>query len=102
MSAQSPTKTSTSTPTTAAKESPDITFIGVDQSPICVDETGALDTTFGCKGDAKTLLPNYISLTYQEDQPGYLAGMVAAALSKQGVIGAIGGTTLRWPCVRYH
>ncbi|HEY4768031.1 MAG TPA: BMP family ABC transporter substrate-binding protein [Candidatus Limnocylindria bacterium] len=87
--------------TKAAKEYPDITFIGVDQSPICVDETGALDTTFGCKGDAKTLLPNYISLTYQEDQPGYLAGMVAAALSKNGVIGAIGGITLCGPCVRY-
>src|SRR3972149_3312855 len=42
-----------------------------------------------------------ISLTYQEAQPGYLAGMVAAALSKNGVIGAIGGITLCGPCVRY-
>ena len=78
-----------------------IWFIGVDQSPICVDATGKLDPTFGCKGDAKTLVPNYVSLAYQEDQPGYLAGMVAASVSKNGTIGAIGGTSLCAPCIRY-
>jgi basic membrane protein A len=76
-------------------------FIGVDQSPICVDASGKLDPAFGCKGDAKTLVPNYISLEYQEDQPGYLAGMVAASVSKNATIGAIGGTSLCGPCIRY-
>ena len=37
---------------------------------------------------------------FQEDQAGYLAGIVAAA-SKAERIGAIGGTTLCAPCVRY-
>jgi basic membrane protein A and related proteins len=87
--------------TCEAKVNPSIWFIGVDQSPICVDSTGALDTTFACKGNAKTLLPNYISLQYQEDQAGYLAGMVAASVSKTGIIGAIGGTSLCGPCIRY-
>ncbi len=87
--------------TTAAHDNPNIWFIGVDQSPICVDTTGKLDTTFACKGDAKTLLPKYISLQFAEDQAGYLAGIVAAAESKTGVIGAIGGTTLCQPCNRY-
>src|SRR5437667_3638145 len=32
--------------TKAAKANPDTWFIGVDQSPICVDEKGVLDTTF--------------------------------------------------------
>ena len=84
----------------AAKANPNTWFIGVDQAP-CVDPTGADDTTFACKGDAKTLLPKYISITYQEDQAGYLAGMVAASVSKSGTIAAIGGTSLCAPCVRY-
>jgi basic membrane lipoprotein Med (substrate-binding protein (PBP1-ABC) superfamily) len=87
--------------TCEAHLNPKVWFIGVDQSPICVDTTGKLDPTFGCKGDAKTLVPNYISLEYQEDQAGYLAGMVAASLAKTGVIGAIGGTSLCGPCIRY-
>jgi basic membrane lipoprotein Med (substrate-binding protein (PBP1-ABC) superfamily) len=87
--------------TCEAHLNPTVWFIGVDQSPICVDATGKLDPNFGCKGDAKTLVPNYISLEYQEDQPGYLAGMVAASVSKTGIIGAIGGTSLCGPCIRY-
>jgi basic membrane protein A len=84
----------------AAKANPNTWFIGVDQAP-CVDPTGADDTTFACKGDAKTLLPKYISITYQEDQAGYLAGMVAASVSKSGTIAAIGGTSLCPACIRY-
>jgi len=85
----------------AAHDNPDIWFIGVDQSPICVTPEGLPDANFACKGDAKTLLPHYISLQFQEDQAGYLAGMVAAGISKSHEIGAIGGTTLCAPCVRY-
>jgi basic membrane protein A and related proteins len=87
--------------TCEAHLNPSVWFIGVDQSPICIDTTGKVDPTFGCKGDAKTLLKNYISLEYQEDQPGYLAGMVAASISKTGIVGAIGGTSLCAPCIRY-
>src|SRR4051794_15434819 len=76
-------------------------FVGVDQSPICVTPEGKPDPAFGCKGDAATLVPNYISLAFKEDQAGYLAGIVAASLSKSGEIGAIGGTTLCAPCVWY-
>lgn len=85
----------------AAKANPAIRFVGVDQSPVCVDPTGKPDSTFACKGDAKTLVPNYTSLYFAEDQAGYLAGIVAAYADKSGTIGAIGGTTLCAPCVRY-
>jgi basic membrane protein A len=91
----------TSDTVAAAKANPTIHFVGVDQSPVCVDPTGAPDATFACKGDAKTLLPNYTSLYFAEDQAGYLAGIVAAYASKANIIGAIGGTTLCAPCVRY-
>jgi len=84
----------------AAKKNPDVWFIGVDQAP-CVDENGDVDATFACKGDAAKLLPKYVGLQYQEDQAGYLAGIVAASVSKTGTIGAIGGTSACAPCVRY-
>jgi len=90
----------TSSTTKAAKANPNTWFIGVDQAP-CVDETGNDDATFACKGDAATLLPKYVSITFKEDQAGYLAGIVAASVTKSGTIGAIGGTTLCAPCVRY-
>ncbi len=68
-----------------AKVNPDVWFIGVDQGPPAPGSE----------------LPNYIQLSYQEDQAGYLAGIVAASVSKSGTIGAIGGITLCGPCVRY-
>lgn len=85
----------------AAHDNPNTWFIGVDQSPICVTEAGLPDATFACKGDAKTLLPKYLSVKFAEDQAGYLAGIVAAGASKSGTIGAIGGTSICGPCVRY-
>ncbi len=84
----------------AAKENPDVKFVGVDQG-ICVDEAGVPDATFACKGDAATLLPNYQGIVFAEEQPGYLAGIVAASLTKTGTIAAIGGTNVP-PVVAYH
>jgi basic membrane protein A len=85
----------------SAHDNPDTWFVGVDQSPICVTPEGLPDSAFACEGDAKTLLPKYLSLQFQEDQAGYLAGIVAAGASKSGEIGAIGGTSICGPCVRY-
>jgi basic membrane protein A len=85
----------------AAHDNPNTWFIGVDQSPICVTADGLPDSSFACAGDAKTLLPKYISVWFQEDQAGYLAGIVAAGASKSGTIAAIGGTSVCAPCVRY-
>jgi basic membrane protein A and related proteins len=85
----------------AACKNPDIWFIGVDQSPICVDPSGHADSTFACAGKAADLLPRYVSILYQEDQPGFLAGIVAASISASGKIGAIGGTSACAPCIRY-
>ena len=77
--------------TIAAKENPDVKFIGVDQG-ICVDAEGAPDPTFGCAGDAATLLPNYQGIVFAEEQAGYLAGILAASISKSGTIGSVAGT----------
>jgi basic membrane protein A len=85
---------------TAAKKNPDIWFIAVDVAP-CVNEQGDPDSTFACKGDAATLLPKLIGIQFQEDQAGYLAGMVAAAVTKTGKIGQIGGVNSNPAVVRY-
>jgi basic membrane protein A and related proteins len=87
--------------TCAAHANKDIWFIGVDQGPPCVTPDGLPDSTFKCAGDAKTLLPKYVAISFQEDQAGYLAGLVAGTMSKSGIIGAIGGITLCGPCIRY-
>ncbi|MEO6207115.1 MAG: BMP family ABC transporter substrate-binding protein [Candidatus Limnocylindrales bacterium] len=77
----------------AAKANPTIKFIGVDQG-ICIDADGEPDGTFTCAGDAATLLPNLQGINWKEQQPGYLAGIVAASLSKTGQIAAVGGTAV--------
>jgi basic membrane protein A and related proteins len=77
----------------AAKANPDVKFVGVDQG-VCVDANGDPDPTFACAGDAATLLPNYQGIVFAEAQPGYLAGIVAASISKSGTIGAVGGTNV--------
>ncbi len=66
-----------------AKEYPKINFIGVDQSQ---SET----------------LPNLTGLIFHEDQSGYLAGVLAAYLSKSGTIAAVLGTDLIPPVVAFN
>ncbi len=84
-----------------AKLNPDIWFIGVDHNP-CIDAKGDISPDFSdCSGDLSKLIPNYIAINYQEDQAGYLAGIVAASASKSGIIGAVGGVAVCGPCVRY-
>ncbi len=85
---------------TAAQGNPGVWFIAVDVAP-CVDPTGAPDSTFSCKGDASTLLPKLIGIQFQEDQAGYFAGMVAAAVSKTGKIGQLGGINNNPAVVKY-
>jgi basic membrane protein A len=85
----------------AAKANPDIWFIGVDHAP-CINATGDVDPTFAdCSGDVSKLLPKYIAINYQEDQAGYLAGIVAGLATKSNTIVSVGGVSLCGPCIRY-
>jgi basic membrane protein A len=68
--------------TAAAKANPDIKFIGVDQ----------------VQGD---VLPNLTGLVFHEDVSGFLAGALAAQLTKSGTIAAVLGTDLVPPVVAY-
>lgn len=60
----------------AAAANPNIQFIGVDQG----------------QDPTKTYTKNYTSLIFQEDQAGYLAGALAAYMTKSNHIGAVLGT----------
>ncbi len=66
----------------AAKKYPNVKFIGVDQF------------------QAETV-PNVAGLIFPEDQAGYLAGMLAAKMSKSGTIAAVLGTDLVPPVVAF-
>ena len=66
----------------AAAENPDIYFIGVDQF----------------QGEP---IANVTGLVFNEDQSGFLAGALAAQLSKSGTIAAVLGTDLVPPVVAF-
>ncbi len=66
----------------AALEHPDTHFIGVDQFQV-------------------QSLPNLAGLVFREDQAGFLAGMLAAGLSRTGTIAAVLGTDLIPPVVAF-
>ena len=67
----------------AATENPDIFFIGIDQF----------------QGAA---LPNLTGVIFPEDKAGFLAGALAAQLSKTGTIAAVLGTDLVPPVVAFN
>jgi basic membrane protein A len=77
--------------TEAAKANPDIAFIGVDQF-----QGWAFDD------DTSNDIPNLTGLIFHEDQSGYLAGALAAHLTKSGTIGAVLGTDLIPPVVAFN
>ncbi|OGO26711.1 MAG: BMP family ABC transporter substrate-binding protein [Chloroflexi bacterium RBG_16_54_11] len=59
----------------AATANPDVKFIGVDQFQ-------------------GTILPNLVGLVFHEDQSGFLAGALAAQMSKTGIIAGVFGTDI--------
>jgi basic membrane protein A and related proteins len=68
--------------TAAAKKYPDIKFIGVDQFQA-------------------NAVPNLAGLIFDEDKAGYLAGALAAQMTKSGTIGQVLGTDVVPPVVKF-
>jgi basic membrane protein A len=68
----------------AATANPDVLFIGVDQ------------------GQWGGTLPNLAGLIFHEDQSGYLAGVLAANMTKTNTIAAVLGTDLIPPVVAFN
>jgi len=66
----------------AAKKWPNVKFIGVDQAQADV-------------------LPNLVGLIFEEDKSGFLAGALAACMTKSKVVGAVLGTDVVPPVVKF-
>ena len=66
----------------AAKKYPNVKFIGIDQVQSAV-------------------IPNVVGLVFNEDYSGYLAGTLAALMSKSGKIGAVLGTDVVPPVWKF-
>jgi basic membrane protein A len=73
----------------AARDNPDIFFIGVDQAQ--VDENFAPDP-----------IDNVAGLLFHEDVSGFLAGALAGLLTETNVIGGVYGCTFIPPVVRFE
>jgi basic membrane protein A len=67
----------------AGKANPNVQFIGVDQ------------------GQWTEVVPNVLGLIFHEDQSGFLAGALAAQMTKTGTIAAVLGTDLIPPVVAF-
>jgi basic membrane protein A and related proteins len=70
-----------------AKEATDVNFAGVDQfygdPPEC-----------GGEGQAVCTLPNVLGLQFPSEEAGYLAGIVAAMMTKTKTVSTVGGVSI--------
>ena len=84
---------------TKAKEYPNVQFAIIDNSYFPTKDYAICpDTVKDCYADGG--LTNVTSLMFQEDEVGYLAGVLAACMSKSGVIGSVAGMEIP-PVVRF-
>ncbi len=82
-----------------AKQYPNIKFAIIDVSYFPTKDSAACpDTVKDCYADGG--LKNVTSLMFQEDEVGYLAGVLAACMSKSGVIGSVAGMEIP-PVIRF-
>ena len=70
---------------TVAKQFPDIDFAGVDHF---YGKAGSGD---GCDEAGTCALKNTLGMQYPSEQSGYLAGIVAALMTKTGTVSTVGG-----------
>jgi basic membrane protein A len=66
-----------------AKDFPDISFAGVDHF---YGEPGS-----ECEKAGACLVPNALGMNYPSEESGYLAGIVAALMTKSGTVSTVGG-----------
>jgi basic membrane protein A and related proteins len=66
---------------TVAKENPDVSFAGVDH----------FYGGTGCQKGGTCTVPNALGMQYPSEESGYLAGVVAALMTKTGVVSTVGG-----------
>ncbi len=68
-----------------ATDFPDISFAGVDHF------YGKTGTDSGCEKGGTCAVPNALGMQYPSEESGYLAGVVAALMTKTGTVSSVGG-----------
>ena len=71
---------------------PNTVFVDVDQPVPCVTNDGRADPSGTCAGGTSAIPFNYASVDFSVDQGAYLAGIIAAAASRDDSLGIISGT----------
>jgi basic membrane protein A len=71
---------------------PQTSFIDIDQPLPCVTNDGRSDPSGTCSGGASAIPFNYRSVDFEVDQGAYLAGIIAAAASRDDSLAIISGT----------
>jgi basic membrane lipoprotein Med (substrate-binding protein (PBP1-ABC) superfamily) len=71
---------------------PDTVFVDIDRPLPCVTVDGRSDPSGTCSGGASALPFNYSSVDFEVDQAAYLAGIIAAAASRDDTLAIISGT----------
>ena len=75
-----------------AKAYPETVFFDIDQPLPCVTGDGRADPSGTCEGGAGAIPFNYMAVDFDTDQAAYLAGIIAAAASRDDTLGIISGT----------
>ena len=77
------------------------TFIDLGQAPPCVTEDGQPDPSGTCAGGEVGLPFNYTAVDFAVEDGAYLAGLLAAAASRNDRLGIISGAADCVECNRY-
>jgi basic membrane protein A len=80
---------------------PNTTFLDIDQPLPCVTEDGRADPSGTCDGGTSAIPSNYTAVSFAVDEGAYLAGVIAAAASRDDSLGIISGTAACRECNRY-
>jgi len=84
-----------------ASANPTTVFLDIDQALPCVTKDGIPDPSGTCAGGRFAIPQNYTAVDFAVDQPAYLAGVIAAAASRDDMIGIISGMPGCEECNRY-
>lgn len=84
-----------------ARSFPETTFLDLGQRPPCVTLDGQFDPSGACSGGDLGIPFNYTSIDFAVEDGAFLAGLLAAAASREDRIGIISGATDCEPCNRY-
>lgn len=80
---------------------PNTVFLDIGQPLPCVTRDGRADPSGTCDGDTFAIPINYAAVDFDVDQAAYLAGVIAAAASRDDSLGIISGTMDCPDCNRY-